>query len=638
MTGSARRIERIEVLALAAALVPIAVAVARAAVQRWMPVGDAAYFTVRSRDVLTTHTPLLGAWSSGSAVVGIPVNNLGPLQLDLLAPFTKVSPYLGTAVGSAAINAASIVAVWWSARRLVGPGRVAWVMAATALFLATLGLPWLIDVRQQFAMVLPFYALLWVAAAMGSGVSRAVPVGLLLGSLILQTHFTYAFQSVVVTAAGVVGFMVATSGPGSWRVWRRTGIIGLGVLVLCWIQPVIDQLFGTGNLGDVLGPAREEQSAAGLDAGLQVVAGGVLLPPFWLPGSMGLFLQPHDGVTRWSAVAAILLWASAGLALTWYGGRVRGRVAFVTGTASLIALAAALIGATAIPVSMFGLTPQNYYWLWSVGAFSTIAIVIGVSTLPGVVRRGDALRRLGRPSFALPVLAVLVAVAVWPRYPVASVREDESEADRVGRPLRQQIADALGSGLVDDTVEVDLSRAFFGNDYPYVMLVELQRAGIEFRFPPGNRNLARFGESRCAEAGRYQRILIIGGREPSLQPGSIVVAEVVGISERELGEYLDLQHRFGDAIRDGTVDVDVDAIRAVLDPPLDELMEVLATPGSPAGGLARSLDEWRRWGYVDIPSSERAVFDRWFDLEKRSSADYQTVVVENPVPGDGASC
>ncbi len=110
-----------EWLGLAAAIVPIAVAVVRAAVTDWMPVGDAAYFTVRSRDVLTSHHPLVGAWSSGSAVVGVAVNNLGPLQLDVLAPFTKVSPYLGTAAGAAFLNAASVVIVWFVARRLFRP-------------------------------------------------------------------------------------------------------------------------------------------------------------------------------------------------------------------------------------------------------------------------------------------------------------------------------------------------------------------------------------------------------------------------------------------------------------------------------------------------------------------------------------
>ena len=91
-----RPVAPVEWVALAVALTPFAVAVVRAGLRHWMPVGDAAYFTVRSRDVLTAHHPLLGAWSSGSSVVGVPVNNLGPLQLDLLAPFTRVAPYLGT--------------------------------------------------------------------------------------------------------------------------------------------------------------------------------------------------------------------------------------------------------------------------------------------------------------------------------------------------------------------------------------------------------------------------------------------------------------------------------------------------------------------------------------------------------------
>ena len=109
---SARRPHPLELLGLVAAIVPTAVAVVRAAAIDWMPVGDAADFTVRSRDVLTDHHPLVGAWSSGSAVVGVAVNNLGPLQLDLLAPFTKVSPYLGTAAGAAFLNAASVVIVF----------------------------------------------------------------------------------------------------------------------------------------------------------------------------------------------------------------------------------------------------------------------------------------------------------------------------------------------------------------------------------------------------------------------------------------------------------------------------------------------------------------------------------------------
>jgi hypothetical protein len=58
----------------------------------------------------------------------------------------------------------------------------------------------------------------------------------------------------------------------------------------------------------------------------------------------------------------------------------------------------------------------------------------------------------------------------------------------------------------------------------------------------------------------------------------------------------------------------------------------------PADGLARHLDRWRRAGIVSIPESEDAAFARWFDLEQRSSADYQTIVVEQPGASDGRPC
>jgi len=638
VTGRARTAERIEWLALALAIVPFIVAVIRAALQDWMPIGDAAYFTVRSRDVLTSHNPLLGAWSSGSAVLTVPVNNLGPLQLDLLAPFTKTMPYLGTALGSALINSACVVAVWYSARRLFGPMRVVWVMAGTTLFLATLGLAWLIDARQQFAMVLPFYALLWLCAAMWSGAPAALPIGLALGTLTVQTHFTYAYQGMLVTFVGVVGWVIATwSVPRRQRV--RTAGISLGVLFVLWLQPLIDQLWGTGNLGDVLGPAREGQAdAAGLKVAVQIVAGGALEPPFWLPGSIGMFLQPHDGITLRYALVAVACWASACGGLLVAGMRSGRRAAVAVGAACLAALGSGLVAAAAIPPSMFGLVPQNYYWVWSIGAFLTIALVAGASTLP-FGTSGARLRRIfGRREVAVAGLAALLAVAVWPRYPVESVRWDETETDRLGRPLRDAIRDALRTGAVDDVVEVDLSRAFFGNNYPFVMLVELQRAGIEFRFPPGNRNLLRFGESRCAAAGQYQRLLLISGRDPALAPGSTVIAEVVAITQDELDEYVELQGHFGELLRDGSVDVHLGGIRYVLNDDTAKIEAVMTMPGMRAGGLARSMDAWRGWGFVTIPGSERDAFERWLELEKRSSSDYQTVVLENPAPVDGVTC
>lgn len=632
-----RRVERVEALALGAALTPVVVAVARAAATGWMPVGDAAYFTVRSRDVLGAHWPLVGAWSSGSAVVGVPVNNLGPLQLDLLAPFTKVTAYLGTGIGAAVVNALAITLVWWAARRLFGPRRVVVVMTGTLVLTATLGLSWLLDARQQYALVLPFYALLWLTAAMGAGAGAAVPLGLAVASLVVQTHFTYAYQAVIVTAAGVVAYAgrVLVARPPGWR--RVVGWSG-GVLAVAWIQPILDQLFGSGNLGEVLGPARGGQSAAGLSTGLQVVAGGALVPPFWLPGSIGLFLQPHDGVSRVGAAVSVGAWAAAAGALVVAGRRRGATDAVALGAATLVALGAGVAGAALIPVSMFGLVPQNYYWVWAIGAFASIALATGAWSLvgDGVRRRITAVA--GRRAVLATVLAVAVAAASWPRYPVASVAFDEAEARRVGEPLRRALERAFTAPSFPDTVEVDFSRAFFGNNYPYVVLTELQRAGVEFRFVAGSRNLDRFGDSRCVTPGALPRLFLLVGRNPTLAPGSRVLARVVGITGGELDEYAALQARFGDLLRDGAVTVDVDAVVSVLADPVADLDEVLATPGRPARGLARHLDAWRRWGYVEVPAGERAAFDRWVELEHRALTDFQTVVLLPPgssEPPDG---
>ena len=635
MNDRARPASLLEWLALVAALVPLVVAVARAAIKDWTPSGDAAYFTVRSADVFTAHHPLLGAWSSGSSVVGVPVNNLGPLQLDLLAPFTKLTPYLGTAIGSALVNAASVVAVWIAARRMFRPAVVVAVMLGTTLFVASLGLSWLIDARQQAAMVLPLLALLWMSAAMWMGVGIAVPISVVIASLIVQTHFTYAYQAALVAVAGVVGFVTATW--ASRSTWRPVAICSLVLGVLCWVQPLVDQFAGTGNLGTVLGAAGD-RPGAGIETGVQLVAGAALTPPFWLSASMRTFLLPQDGITVGAAVAAFVVWMLLAIGVAVWGTRTGTPAARAAGIATVVALGAGLAAAARIPVSSFGLVPQNYYWAWSLAAFVTMAVVAGVCSLPAVaaaLRRGSPAQR--RALLAGALVAV-VGLAAWPRYPVASVADDEVEAERVGRPLRAQLATAIDAGVVDEDVEVDLTRAFFANDHPYVMLAELQRAGIEFHFVPDSRNLDRFGDSRCAEAGRYGRLVLISGPDPELASGSVVVAEVVGITDDELAEHATLQEYFGSLLHDGTIEVDRNALAAIGEAATDELAVVLATPGLPASGLARHLDSWRRSGFVTIPAPQRAAFERWFELEQRSSADYQTIVVEQPSASDDRRC
>ena len=295
-------------------------------------------------------------------------------------------------------------------------------------------------------------------------------------------------------------------------------------------------------------------------------------------------------MTIWGAVVAIGLWLAGAAIVAVAGWRSGSSTAAAAGIATVVALVAGLAGASLIPVSMFGLVPQNYYWVWSIGAFASIALIAGAATLPDLATRIRSVTGRFRTVLAWGLLAGACSVASWPRYPVASVAFDEDEADRIGRPMRAELAGVFSAPSFPRAVEVDLTRAYFGYaNYPYVLLTELQRAGIDFRFPAGTLNLHRFGDSRSAAAGNHPRVALIIGRDPPLEPGSRVLLRLAAITDDELVELAALDERFGDLLRAGTVRVDVDDVVE----PVSRLEQVLSTPGQPATGLARSLDSWR---------------------------------------------
>ena len=120
-----------------------------------------------------------------------------------MAPFTKLDPYWGTALGVGLANIAAIAGVWFTSRRMFGPIGVVGAMGATVLLQLNEGSLMLIEARQQLALILPMWCLLWLAAAMWRGDRWMVPWLALVASLIVQTHFTYAYQTAAVTISAV---------------------------------------------------------------------------------------------------------------------------------------------------------------------------------------------------------------------------------------------------------------------------------------------------------------------------------------------------------------------------------------------------------------------------------------------------
>src|SRR4029453_7116670 len=180
--------------AMAAAVVPILVAVVRTLWRGWAPYGDDALFSVRAWDVLSRNVPLLGTASSGTGrVTERAINHPGPLQLDLLAlPVRTLGHATGTAVGQALINVVALGLLAWLVHRLLGRLATTVAIAGCALLVWSMGSEVLYRPWGPYAVVLPFALYLvavWASLA-GDRVALMVPGGA--GSYCLQTNLAYA--------------------------------------------------------------------------------------------------------------------------------------------------------------------------------------------------------------------------------------------------------------------------------------------------------------------------------------------------------------------------------------------------------------------------------------------------------------
>ena len=278
-------------LVVCLALLPVVVAPIRALARGWVAVGDNGLLLLRAQDVLTANHPLLGTWTSASLGAGESINNPGPLWWDVLAPFVKLGgPSVGFALGVMAANAAAIVLAAWAARRAGGQGAMLVVTALSAGLTWSMGSELLFDAWQPHAMLLPFWALLIVAWALGTGDLVMAPVLVGVASLIVQTHLSFVYVIAIVTVAAIGGAVWSTRSAGWAGVgdadhrasWRRPLLATAIVAVLAWIQPLIDQVAGEGNLVALAtaGTSSDGQTI-GLRLGARLVASVVALPPWW---------------------------------------------------------------------------------------------------------------------------------------------------------------------------------------------------------------------------------------------------------------------------------------------------------------------------------------------------------------------
>ena len=186
------------------------------------------------------------------------------MLFDLLAlPVRLFGGPAGVAIGIGLINTAAIVGCAIVGYRLLGrTGSLA--ATATAGVLAwTLGSVLLTDPWNPHVLVLPCLVMLLLAAGVAAGRLGMLPWLVAVASLCLQVHLGYAYLVPALSLSALAGAAIVyrrrwrldrACRPGDVRLIGRCAAGSVVVFVVLWAQPLIEQLFGTGegNLSRIL--------------------------------------------------------------------------------------------------------------------------------------------------------------------------------------------------------------------------------------------------------------------------------------------------------------------------------------------------------------------------------------------------
>ncbi|MFT6290316.1 MAG: hypothetical protein ACJAR2_000903 [Ilumatobacter sp.] len=504
------------------AIVPFVLAAMRAAASTWVPIRDDAYFTARSLDVGTSNHPLLGAWSAGSLDVGKPVNNLGPMQLDLLAPFTRFTPMGGSAIGVVVVHIAAIVTIAWLIGRLAGQRYVLAAMVAVAVLSWSLGSEMLITPQQHQFLLFPYLCVLVAAWGVTCGDRWALVPAVVFASLAVQTHLSYPILVAALGIPMIVG-QVLTFRRSNSVSDRRSGIafvVSGVVAAVLWSQTAFEQFAGSGNFVNVL-TSGGEGSPPSRGTALRIVAGVIASPQQFLRPGYGEF-DPESLVGTAGQVVIVAVISLSVLIGFFIAARHGHRCAAAGLAVAGATLAAGILNATMIPATgAFGLLASNYRWLWSIGAF----LLLGGLCL--LVRLGSELWGGRKSNIVTGVLAVVLVVVTAANLP-RSIQVPRADVYLQDQIATQEMLRQLELVELDGPVLIDQDAMYLGHPYTYPILVTLLRRGIDYRFESPVQ-ARRFGDRRVSDGTETQRLVLSFGAEAELiQDSPDTVAYVDG--------------------------------------------------------------------------------------------------------------
>lgn len=545
----------------------------------WIPTGDDAFLTVRSRAVFSRHPPLFSSASSAGAGAKVTYNHPGPAVLYLTAPAVKLLGSAGMALAMALLNAAAVLVVALIAKLAARPALAAGLLAATAGLVWAMGSQVLIDPWNPHAATLCFLVLLVGTWATWCGVRTAAPLGVAGGAIAAQTHLSFVTPSAVL-AAGLflgVGLLAWKATGDERRRWLTTAILAFVVGVVALLPPLIDEVLhgSDGNLSRIL----QGSDVAGVTVtpGEAVAVVGTVLarPPFFLRDSWALSNLAEDLLSPQLAAAALVLLLAAGVAAAMLARRrgdrsiaplfAVGAVTMVVGTVTSLSFPLRI----AIPIAYFR-------WAWPAALVMSVALVVPVLEA--------AARRLGRrgsragASFALGV--GLVGATVFSVLTIPPADDRIAGSQEWGQAMARSIfgqsepkLSGLGQVEVIATIQEGPLMAFTGS-----LVDRLDAHGVDVR-STDLVILQQIGEQHRA-TGREPWVLTMVGPDTSLDAGpkgGRRLAVYSELSPRELASLDARARRFSEQMQGATVAL-TPAGEALHDPGFEYLVSAASRP------------------------------------------------------------
>ena len=470
-------IPRDPVLLVAAALllVPALTAMYSARVHPWYPTNDWALIELQVRDVFTSNTPLVGAWSR------FDWRHPGPLSFYLLAlPYRLAPPDRGLLFATTVVNFGFVASYAWVALRQPR-WRALVALGGLALLQRGLGIEGLTDPWNPTTPIIPFALYVLLCVDLATARRRwTLPAMAFVASLVVQSHIGFAQPTLLVGAAALVmrvrwerreaagdepaeradakdadgkGAGGEAARPGWWArsfgwVGRAPGIATAAVAVLCWLPVALDEFFGSGNVSRIVRWTFGDDLEGGMGKLTQeaITTSGALRSSSWLLNPIGLWLGRYSPAKVFGydlmrlESPFVLLWVPAVLlASVWLVRRVVGRNPAVPGAAEAVrtVTCAAILAFTCAVAAFIDVrsargAPVVWPFRWAAVAVMFLFITVGWAIVTAVMYRGAAAAERApepepgpapeaaatraasrrRVGVVAPVVAVLVLVGV----------------------------------------------------------------------------------------------------------------------------------------------------------------------------------------------------------------------------------